>query len=375
MLMGLPPFMSDDLGKLFTQIIKKKPPAIIIDDTKIEDDLRDLIRKLLQKSPDKRYQKAVDVSAELGAIQNKFHSKTIVKDNQFTSLSFRWATIMASVALIAMAASMAVVYLVQNKALSGVTFDYGRSTTQMIAAKMAVPMTLEDPVGLKVMVDESSENELVRSIDVIDLDNIVLASTSTQRVNQLFKPPANRVLESLQGETNIYRRQLDNKEILFDIDLPIYFADKQLGKIYISYTTNTMYEASKKTLASIFSVMLVTLLIILMITLVLARKTSKDFQRVTQALNKMAMGRMDARLISDRKDEAGQMFQSFNRLASHLERYLNADVNNLNEREISSIKKSNVSRNRQLDETLELDIGYQEGHASSKKVKTDNLGD
>ncbi len=365
MLMGLPPFMSDDLGKLFTQIIKKKPPAIIIDDAKIEDDLRDLIRRLLQKSPSKRYQKAVEVSTELRAIQNKFSNKKgNNKDNQYTSLSLRWATIMMSVALITMGISLAVVYFVQNKALSGITFDYGRSTTQMIAAKMAVPMTLQDAVGLNVMVDESSKNDLVKSIDVIDLNNKVLASTNKARIDQPFFPPSNRVLKQLVDQTTVYQRKLGDEEILFDIDWPIYFSDKHLGKIYISYTTNSMYAASRATLASIFSVMLVTLLIILIITLLLARKTSKDFQRVTQAMNKMAMGRMDARLVSSRKDEAGLMFQSFNRLASYLERYLNMDSGDELNKTVTQVKKTSPSHDSSLEETLELDIMYEDATAS-----------
>jgi len=55
LLSGQPPFVNTDLGLLFKQIIKDKPPILMlkyaIEEEKIKDDLTDFIRKLLQKNP------------------------------------------------------------------------------------------------------------------------------------------------------------------------------------------------------------------------------------------------------------------------------------------------------------------------------------
>lgn len=367
MLMGLPPFVSDDLGKLFTQIIKSKPPTLLIDEDKVKDDLRDLINKLLQKQPIKRYQNAILLNSELHNIQNKLRKNKKNKNQKFVSLSFRWTATMASVVLITMCISLAVVYFVQNKALSDITFEHRRSTTELIAEKIAVPIAFKDLIGLKIMVDESAQNEQLKNIFVINVDNVVLASTQAETVGKVFSPPVNRKLKQLTNETSIYQRQLDNGEVLFDVDVPIDFSDKHLGSLYISYSTNSMYNVSKTTLIWIFTVMLITFLVIFIVTLTLARRTSKDFQRITQALNKVAKGRLDARLMSERKDEAGQMFSAFNRLASYFERHLTANSSDSISKNITKMKKSANSVNQSIAETIELNIISQDDSSNQEK--------
>lgn len=377
MLMGLPPFVSDDLGKLFTQIIKKKPPAILIDEERIEDDLRDLISKLIQKQPVKRYQNAAMVAIELRSIQNKLGKKNKQHGKKFTSLSWRWTATMASVVLLATCISLSIVYLVQNKALSSITFDYGHSIAQMIAFKTAESIVLDDKIGLAALVKESSKNEQLESIYVLDVDNIILASTELTQVDQKFSPPDNRKLKQVFEDAIIYQRQVVDDTILFDIKLPIFFADKLQGYLYVSYNADSMYAASRTTLLSIFAVMLITLLITFVVTLILARRTSRDFSRITQALNKIATGRLDARLISNRKDEAGNMFAAFNRLASYFERHLSTKDNH----ETSVInpqtkpKKYRYSAEQSLAETVKLNIISGSDSKPQRKNSQENNSD
>ncbi|WP_168204167.1 serine/threonine protein kinase [Aliikangiella coralliicola] len=369
MLMGLPPFVSDDLGQLFKQIVKDKPPPLVVEEEKVKDDIRDLSRKLLRKKPEKRFQNASQVIAELKNIHAKLGDSSKREKREFVSLRLRWTGIMAGVVFVAMCISLAVVYFVQYRSLSGITFDYGRSIARMIAFESSEPILLGDDVGLNALVLESSKNEQLKSVFVMDVNNKVLASTISEEVGKQFSPPQSRELKQSLDQSQIYQRELAENKVLFDIEMPINFGEKAIGNLYVSFSADSMYSASKTTLVAMLVVMMITLFVVFIITLVLARQTSKDYQRITLALDKLSLGRVEARLVSERNDEVGQLFTAFNRLANFIEKRFETHV----DKKMVTIKKASVVKNKRqaaspADETVELDIiSESEKHSSAKE--------
>jgi serine/threonine-protein kinase len=359
--MGSTPFQNKDLGNLFKQIIKDKPPLLVfeneIEEIKIKDDLNDLVRKLLRKKNTKRYQSAASVTSDLLNIQSKLGSKKSENQKGFISLRLRWTASMAGIMFIAMCISLVIVSFVQKQALSGISYDYGRSIARLIAFQSSEPMLLEDMVGLKALVAESSKNEQVKSIFVMDVNNKILASSDTKMQGKVFTPTEDRDLMQLLEKSKVYQRKLSDNQILFDIEIPILYGEKVIGNLSISYSADSMVTASKTTLVTMLTVMLITLLIVFIVTLVLARRTSQDFIRVTKALNKMSTGRVDSRLICERNDEVGQLFNAFNRLSQYLESHLELPMyNNLQKIRKVTVKNKGQASSRSLAETVELDI-------------------
>lgn len=357
MLMGMPPFMSDDLGDLFKQIIKNKPPHLIIEEDAVKDDLQDLVRKLLQKRPQKRFENTSKLTADLINIQNKLGNKKLIQKKEFISLRLRWTATMAGIVFLSMCIGLATVYYMQYKALSGITFDYGRSIARMLAFESSEPILLDDTIGLNALVKETSNNEQLKMVYVIDNNQIILASTQSQLVGQVFKPPPERELVQSQDSVEIFKREVAEKEVLFDIATPILYGDKNIGNLYVSFSADSMYTASKTTLVAMLSVMMITLIVVFAVTLELARRTSKDFQRITQALNKMSMGRVDARLMSDRNDEVGQLFAAFNQLAKFLDNRFESSPKsktaNISDVKVKPVKEQTE---QELEDTIELDV-------------------
>ncbi len=356
MLMGLPPFVADDLSDLFKQIVKNKPPELHISEDKVQDDLQDLIRKLLQKNPEKRFMNALSLTAELRSIQGKIADKTQPHSKEYVSLKLKWSAVMAGVVFTSMCIGLVVVYFMQFKALSGITFDYGRSIAQSVAYKSSESLLLDDTVGLNALVNDASHNEQLKSVILMDNDNSILAATNHDLVGKNFTPPPDRELMRTLDKTDIFQRQLDDETVLFDIAMPIVYAEKKLGFLYISFSADLMYSASRMTLVTMLVVMMLTLIVVFIITLSLAKRTSNDYQRVTQALNKMALGRIDARLVTERNDEAGLLFSAFNRLANYLEhRFENSDVQRTRTIKQAKIRRQ-IKPDNQIAETVELDI-------------------
>ena len=319
MLMGNPPFKSDDLGKLFSQIVKSKPPPIQLTEEKLQDDVQDFIRKLLQKKPEKRFNSAAEVGVELAKLQSRIAGEKNLKEKNFVSLRLRWTATMAGVVFFSMCISLLIVYFVQTWALSGITFDYGRSIAQMLSFESSEPILLDDQVGLNAIIREASKNEQLTSVSVMDTSDQVLASSDAALIGSTFNPPQQRELEQAREDIRIYLRQGTGKQVLYDVELPISYSGKNIGKLYVTFNADSMYAASKTTLITMLVVMMITLVVVFIITLSLARQTSKDFQRVTAAVNKLSSGRFDARLLSDRNDETGQLFDAFNLLAKSVE--------------------------------------------------------
>lgn len=326
MLAGLPPFISDDLGKLFKQIIKNKPPELVIDNELVKDDLKDLLRKLLQKRAQKRFQSAALLVSELRAISNKLVKKK-TRENVFSSsLSTRWTLTMAATVFVTMCIGLVVVYWMQYKALSGITFDYGHTVGRMIAYQSSEAVLLKDSIGLNALIKESAKNEQLESIVILNLSEQILASSLEQRIGQAFNHPDDGDAIKIIDKTKIYRRELEDGKVLFDVSMPIYYSDKKVGGLFVSFSAESMYRASNTTLITMLLVMLITLFTVSIATFILARQTSRDYKRVAQGLQKMSVGRIDARIYSQRNNEAGQLFAAFNQLAAYLERFFDKTV-------------------------------------------------
>ncbi len=347
MLAGLPPFMSDDLGKLFKQIIKSKPPELLIDNELVNDDVQDLLRKLLQKRPEKRFQSAAQLVSELRLISNKISKKKTPKNAISSSLTTRWTLTMAGTVFVTMCIGLVVVYWMQYKALSGITFDYGHTVGRMIAYQSSEAVVLKDSVGLNVLIKESANNEQLESIVILDLSNRILASSLGQKAGQEFNHPDDHKMIKIIDKTKIYKRKLSDGQVLFDVSMPIFFSDKKVGSLFVSFSAVSMYQASNTTLVTMLLVMLITLVTVSIATLFLARQTSKDYKRVTLGLRKMSVGRIDARIFSQQSDEAGQLFVAFNQLAAYLERFFDKSI--AHDRRSSDFKETGNSNTKQFN--------------------------
>lgn len=325
MIYGVTPFNSNDLGQLFKKIVKNKPPELQISDglvsaELVSDELKDLLRKLLQKKASKRYQSAALLMTDLQVIAEKLleHNKEPIK--VVKSLSTRWTALMAGAVFISMCVGLAVVYFMQYKTLSSITYDYGYTVGKMIAYQSSEAIILNDSIALNTLVSETAKNEQLNEINIINNSNMIIASSNKDNVGMKLQPVNNITLVKTVSLTKIYRRNLSSKEMLFDVSMPVYFGDKKVGGLYLSFSSKTIVHASNATLITMIIIMLITLIVVFIATFILAKQTSNDYRRVTDGLNKMSTGRIDARIISDKGDEAGQMYAAFNRLAAYLER-------------------------------------------------------
>ena len=277
----------------------------------------------------------------------------------FSSLTTRWTITMASSVFVSMCIGLVVVYMMQYRALSAIAYDYGHTVGKMIAYQSSEAIVLEDSVGLSALVKESVKNEQLESIFILDLNNQIMATNVAGLAGQAFKAPeAGEPVKQIDS-TEIYQRELETKQVLFDVYMPIYVGERKVGRLFVSYSSESIYQASNTTLVTMLLVMLVTLVVVSIATLILAKQTSQDYKRVTLGLKKMAVGRVDARILSERNDEASTLFAAFNQLAAYLERLSDSknksDIGDTREFTLVTVKTEHSELQEDID-TVEIAI-------------------
>jgi serine/threonine protein kinase/HAMP domain-containing protein len=369
MISGMPPFVADELSHLFRQILKNKPPGLMVENERLKDEVKDLVRKLLQKNPDRRYQSATLLLSDIRKITYQLESKKEKKSTNLRSLTMTWTLIMSGLVFISMLIGSIVVYWMQYKALTSSTYEHGISIARMIAFQSADSILLNDQLGLQVILKDNATNQQLKQILIIDKSKKIIASSNDELLEQQFIVPDNNLIikndtvsKSEKGRVfDIPSSDNDKSAInLFSVLQPIHFSGKELGEIYVTYSSEPMFKSLRTTLITMALVMLVTLIVVATATLLLARKTSRDFDRINKGLKRLSNGQIDVRIMSERNDEVSEVFESFNQLGHYLEEFFERDL----KREKSStqqfeIVKVKTSANAvDNDETVEVSIEH-----------------
>ncbi|PHS13522.1 MAG: hypothetical protein COA86_16860 [Kangiella sp.] len=367
MLSGMPPFVADELSHLFKQILKNKPPELVVEDERLKDEMKDLIRKLLQKNPERRYQSATLLLSDIRKLTFQLESKVEKKSNNVRSLTMTWTLIMSSLVFVSMLIGSIVVYWMQYKALTSSTYDHASSIARMIAFQSGDSILLSDQLGLQVIIKDNATNQQLKQIIIINKSNQIIASSRDELLGQQFNKPNKQfivktysVLNSAIGTVFDIPNddKIDKPVNLFSVLQPIHFSGKELGQIYVTYSAEPMYKSLRTTLITMALVMLVTLIVVATATLLLARKTSRDFDRINKGLKRLSNGQIDVRIMSERNDEVSEVFESFNQLGHYLEEFFERDLkrekSSTQQFEIIKVKASSASIDN--DETVEVSI-------------------
>jgi len=370
MLSGMPPFVAEELSHLFKQILKNKPPELVVEDERLKDEMKDLIRKLLQKNPERRYQSATILLSDIRRLTFQLESKKEKKSNSVRSLTMTWTLIMSSLVFVSMLIGSIVVYWMQYKALTSSTYDHASSITRMIAFQSGDSILLSDQLGLQVIIKDNATNQQLKQILIIDKSNKIIASSSDEFLGQQFNKPNKQLIVKTYSVSNSAigtvfdipsDNNVDRPVNLFSVLQPIHFSGKELGQIYVTYSSEPMYKSLRTTLITMALVMLVTLIVVATATLLLARKTSRDFDRINKGLKRLSNGQIDVRIMSERNDEVSEVFESFNQLGHYLEEFFERDSkrekSSTQQFEIIKVKASSGSVDS--DETVEVSIESQ----------------
>jgi serine/threonine-protein kinase len=341
MLSGRTPFRADDYGELFRQIIKDKPEDIVIEGVQIPDELQDIIRKLLQKQPEKRYQNASELMRDIRELTDVLETQAKEQSRPgFVSLRLRWTLGMAGLVAVTMLLGLLVVYYQQYSSMRSMAIDYGYSTSRLIAFEVAEPLLLRDQVALEAIVNDLKRTQDIEQVSIRDASGIILASTQSEQVDQAYQLHSDaELIDETEGSV-IYSRQVSEEHRVFEIDSPISYQNKTLGRVNVTVSADNLVQSTKMTLVIMIVLMMVTLVAVFSMTLAFARQISAQSKKISLALERIRRGQFNRRLTVERNDEFGQIAYSFNQMAEALERRYEKAMNRIS----GDTKKLKVSK-------------------------------
>jgi serine/threonine-protein kinase len=105
---------------------------------------------------------------------------------------------------------------------------------------------------------------------------------------------------------------------------PITYAGRAFGTVDMSVSKAELDAVAALSRLLMVGLMVSTLGVVAAVSYAVARRTVMPIRRVTAALKEAASGNLDFRLSHNRKDELGELFDGFNRLAGAVQARLEA---------------------------------------------------
>jgi two-component system phosphate regulon sensor histidine kinase PhoR len=108
------------------------------------------------------------------------------------------------------------------------------------------------------------------------------------------------------------------------VAVPIYSGGKLIGYVRTALSLQQAHIYTNQLFRTMISATLLVSVIVALLAIWIARKTTKPLLDLTQATVQMAKGRMEGHLIPASNDEIGELTESFNRMADQLKAHIAA---------------------------------------------------
>jgi len=195
------------------------------------------------------------------------------------------------------------------------------SNAAMSAAENAgLPPAQQDWAPVAAFVHGASRDPNVRRLTVVDADGVVRAASNPALVGQAYRPPAGQLVLRRMGEVTV----TDEAGGGFRFVRPIVYAGRPFGQVDVSIDKAELNAAADLSKTLMAGLALVILGVVAAVSYAGARFMAQPMLRLKTALNDAAATGGAVRISHDRRDEFGQVFDSFNRFSAAVQERLEA---------------------------------------------------
>ena len=238
-----------------------------------------------------------------------------------------------------------------------------------LAKFTARPLLANDLPTLRRFVIHSMEQDNVRYVFVLDPQGKVIMHSDLAEVGKIYQDDVNvAAVNSTASDRSHLSRQ---GELHCDLFTPILIADMRLGTVRLGYSYAAVEKEIAKARQQILIIGLVTTVVGGVAAYLLATFISSPVKRITAATREVAAGNLDTLLEIERRDEIGDLANSFNKMTEDLRRttiskdYVDNIIGSMNDTLVVvdlEAKITNVNR-----ATCEL-LGYEEDELIGKDI-------
>jgi eukaryotic-like serine/threonine-protein kinase len=315
LLTGKKAFSSGSMATLMLQITQQDPEPITKLAPEVPGGLAFIINKLLSKKPEKRFQKGAELFA---ALKRELAASDALKAEKTKPRSMPLpikVTLLTSIFILAvLSAAIWAALNKQNKVMQQMAVTSGSAISGFVANNIGTNMLSEDWDQVSVFVKVAAEDKTVEDMVVVDNNNIIRGSKDSSLEGRIYKPGNGPVISQVNNVTVVESQNRTGNRV-FQFRQPVVYAQGTYGKVYISLKQNAFEAAAALSRNVLLGLGLVTLLSVILVAYTIAALLAKPIKRLSEAFADAAIGNLDFRISHNRKDEFGELFDGFNRMA------------------------------------------------------------
>jgi len=320
LLTGRKPFDAKNVVSLVMQISKEDPPSLSEARPDIPAGLRRAVEKCLRKQPDHRFQSGAELTEALTRVVRDLDEDASAASKRTIPLRFQWTAIIGLVVAATMALVGALIIERFHAGMQRLTVQHGISVCRSIADELAEPAAKLDWVEIEEWTIDQVKKRDLKSVVVTDKNGVIMVSNNGQPKGMRFSEPPGTHVESNVEDVKVLRYALDNGEKVLAFSSPLLVQSRHVGNLYIGLSEGPLLEMNRVGTTLVSVLIGVTLAVVLTTTYLLATRFSKPIQVLRESMAEIAIGRYDHRIGKPRKDEFGDVYRAFDRMALALQK-------------------------------------------------------
>ncbi len=319
LLSGMRPFSANTLSSLYLQIVRDDPRPLekLVPDAPAA--LRNLIKRLLNKAPERRFQSGAELAAALRKLREDLDARARRQaEARLMPLRYKWTAILVMLVSVAMAVAAYVVHRQEVNAMTGLALDFGSSLAEFVAAESAEALVIQDWVAVELRARETVDRQQISHLRIVDRKGVVRGSSREGELGKPYVPDPKAGMPARNGETVIHRIAAADADI-FDFEVPVLYQKREMGRVHLGLSSASLDQAARVTLYTMLGLMLAVIFTVALVAFVLASRLSAPMRILQAAMREAAQGNLGHRIEERRNDELGGMFDQFNRMAESME--------------------------------------------------------
>lgn len=331
---GAPAFDGTGAATLALQITQANPPALAALEPTCPGGLRFIVDKLLAKRPERRFADGIELGrafAREGKAYEAVKADASARNRRLT-LPVRLTLAMVAVTAAALLFSLHAVLDRQYRAMERMALASGSSIAAFVASNAALPAVDNAAVGpgqrdwlpVQAFIAAASKDDSVRWMTMVDSDGIVRGASDPRMIGTRYHVPRGEQVVQRAGAATVTDLRLADGRPGFRFVQPILYAGRRFGTIEVSISKAELQTAAATSRALLLALAALVLGVIGLVSYTVARQLARPVRRLNAALRDAAMGDLDFRISHHRRDEFGELFDTFNLFATAMQERLDA---------------------------------------------------
>ncbi len=315
---GRKPFEGGTIATLLLKITTTEPAPVDQLVPAVPRPVKLIIERLLKKDPEKRFQSGQDLAEALVDARDEARLADQEAKPRGLSLRVKWTFIMTLIVSITLIIGATWLHKRQYANIIQQATEYGSSMVRFISAESAEKVYNEDWIFLEIFIQDAMIGQQFGYLSLVDAQGIVRGHSLPEKVGLPYQKIEGGEPIGSMGDVSIQRYEVGTGPMM-DFEAPVVFRDREIGRIHLGMRGDPLEELSRQIVLTMLLLMVVTVLAAGVVAYALASAISSPLKVLRKSFDELRKGNAGYRIAQPRKDEFGEVFQSFDDMAQALQ--------------------------------------------------------